>query len=169
MVITTASLAIAAAMLLLLLYWIATRSLQKRETIFVALLIIVFLALCVGLAMRGWVTAGAWLLTALMLLTNFANVAWYGISTSSSAAYVIPILLAIFCLGPDAGWAVTIVGCILVFTIPILQSRQLIKTVLPFKISNLTFDAPVLTLIYLLVAVMANTWTAAAKNMILHS
>ena len=168
-VITTTSVAIGGAMFFLVLYWLITKALKKKETIFVMLIIMLLLAGCIGLVMRGQVTAGAWMLTALMLIINFSNMAWYGISTTSSAAFIIPILVAISCIGSNAGWAITILGCIYVFTIPILQSNEVIKTVLPFKISSLTFDAPVLTLIYLLVAIIANSWAGAVKNTFLNS
>ena len=161
-VVTSTSLAIGAAALLLALYWVATRSLERKETIFAMLLTLILLALCIWLSMNGRVLAGAWLLTVLMLLINFWNMAWYGISNSSAAAYIIPILVAITCLGPAAGWVVTLLGCAFVFAIPLLQFMAVIKTIRPFEISILTFDAPVLTLIYLIVAILANAWTLAA-------
>ncbi len=163
-VITITSLAIGGSMLLLVLYWVATKSFEDIETIFAMLIVMLLLAICVGLVMKERVVAGAWMLITLLLLMNFANMASYGISTSASAAYIIPILLAIFCLDSKAGWVVTILGCILVFTIPILQSEEIIETVQAFMISSLTFDAPALTVIYLLVATMADSWAGMVKK-----
>lgn len=168
-IIISTSLAISGAMLLLILYWVATKSLETKTTVFVAFATILPLAVCSGFALRGQVIIGAWMLIILMVLINFLNMAFYGISSSSSAAYIIPILLATFCLGANVGIWITGFGCVLVFAIPILQFRGVIKPLLPFNISSLTFDAPVLTLIYLLVIIIVNNWVGSSNSLLLNS
>ena len=169
MTIITTSFAIGGAMLLLVLYWLATKSFETKTTIFVALAIIFLLGACVKFVTQGQLTTGAWALIILMVLVNFSNMALYGISSSSSGAYIIPILLTMFCIGTNAGFGITVLGCILVFIIPILQSRGIIKSILPFHISSLTFDAPVLVLIYLLAAITVHSWAVSSKTMLLNS
>lgn len=162
------SFAIGGAILLLILYWVVTKSFETKITIYVALLIILLLAGCIGFVMQGQLATGAWMLIILMVLVNFLNMAFYGISSSSSAAYIIPILLAMFSIGANAGVGVAILGCVFVFIVPILQSRGILKSILPFEISSLTFDAPVLTLIYILVTLVVYTWASSSKNIVLN-
>lgn len=169
MTIIATSFAMGGAMLLLVLYWVATKSFETKTTLFVALAIILGLGACVGLVIQGQLTVGTWIFIILMVLVNFANMSLYGISSSSSAAYTIPILLAMFCIGTNAGFGITILGCIFVFLVPTLQSRGMIKSILPFHISSLTFDAPVLALIYLLVAIIVSSWAVSATSLLLNS
>ncbi len=159
------SLAVSTAMILLVLYWVVTQSFETKKTIFAALGIILLLVLCVGLAISGQVNTGGWILVLIMILLNFANMLGYGISTSASAGYILPILLAMFCIGPGAGYAVAIFGCVFVFTIPILHSKERFHFAFPYKTSSITFDAPTLTLIYLLTAVITGSWVFLVKNM----
>jgi len=169
MTIIGTSFAMGGAMILLVLYWVATKSFETKTTILVALVIILLLGVCTGFVMQGHLTTGTWMLIILIVLVNSSNMALYGISSSSSAAYIIPILLTMFCIGTNAGFGVTALGCILVFIIPILQSWRIIKSVLPFHISSLTFDAPVLALIYLVVAIIVNSWAVPSTSMFLNS
>lgn len=161
------SLAIGLAMLLLVLYWIFTKSFETIKTIYVMLGVMLILVLCIWLEITGRISAGAWTLVALTVLLNFASMAVYGISSSASSGYILPILLAFFCLGPIAGYAITITGCIFVFAIPILQFKEKIHTILPYQTSNITFDAPTLTLVYLLIAVITASWSSYIKSTIL--
>jgi hypothetical protein len=162
------SFAISGAMILLVLYWLVTKSFETKITIFVVLAIIFLLGICTVLVMQGQLAIGAWLLLILMILMNFSNMALYGVGTSSSAAYLIPVLLAMFCIGKNAGIGTALLGCIFVFAIPILQSKGYVKSLLPYSISNLTFDAPVLALIYLLIAILVSNWADFSKNTFLN-
>lgn len=162
------SFAIGGAMILLVLYWLITKSFETIKTIFVVLIIIFLLGVCIVLVMQGQLVLGSWLLVALMILMNFSNMALYGVGTSSSAAYLIPVVLAMFCIGPNAGFGTALLGSIFVFAIPILQSKGYVKSLLPYSVSNLTFDAPVLTLIYLLVAILVGTWADFSKSTFLN-
>lgn len=157
------SLAIGLAMLLLVLYWVFTKSFETIKTIFVMLGVMVILALCISLEITGRVSAGALILIAVTVLLNFASMAGYGISSSASSGYILPILLAFFCLGSSAGYAITLAGCIFVFAIPILSSKGWIRTIFPYQASNITFEAPSLSLIYLLIALITGSWSNSIK------
>lgn len=168
-IIVTTSLFISAAMLALILYWIATRSFEDIETIVAAVILGFILAGVIDLVRRGHINAGAWILTSLMILLNLANMASYGIATTSSAAYIIAILLAVFGIGLGAGWSVTFLGCVSVFIIAWLSSIGQLQTTIPFQESNLTFDAPVLSLIFLLTAALASGWVRSTSETIAKS
>ena len=158
MVVIITSLAISGAMVVLILYWLLTKSFETIKTIFAMLAIMLGLAICVWLAINDQVKTAAWILIVFMLLLNIANMLGYGIATSASAAYLIPILLAMFCINVGTGYIISALGCLLVFGIAFLQSKEKIKTLLPYQVSHLTFDAPVLSLIYILVAFITGSW-----------
>jgi hypothetical protein len=164
MVVIVTSLAISAAMILLVLYWLITKSFETVKTIFVMLGIMLGLAGCIWLALHGQVRTAAWILIVLMVFLNFANMLGYGIATSASAAYLIPILLAMFCIDTTAGYGIAILGCAIVFMIAFLQSKEKLKTFLPYQVSHLTFDAPVLSLIYLLITFITASWISPLKE-----
>lgn len=158
------ALAIGAAMLALVLFWIVTFTLEDIETIFLTVVLILLMAGVIALVQRGRVQLGAWVLTLLMIFLNLSNMTWYGISTTSSAGYLIPILLALFGIGSAAGFGVTVLGCVTVFAISLLASAGQIQTEIPYSESHLTFDAPALTLIYLIVYFISNAWVKSAQE-----
>lgn len=166
MVVIVTSLAICGAMLLLVLYWLVTKSFETVKTIFAMFGIMLVLALCIWLALNYQVKFAAWILIVLMLLLNLANMLGYGIATSASTAYLIPILLAMFCIGLSTGYVIALLGCVSVFVIAFLQSKEKIKMILPYQVSHLTFDAPVLSLIYVLVTVITGSWISPLKEFI---
>lgn len=167
-VVIITSLAVSGAMLLLVIYWLVTKSFETIKTIFAMVGIMLTLAVCIWLALNYQVSLAAWILILLMLLLNFANMLSYGIATSASAAYLIPILLAMFCISLSTGYVIALLGCVSVFVIAFLQSQEKIKTLLPYQVSHLTFDAPVLSLIYMLVAVIGGSWATPLKEFILN-
>ena len=123
-VVILTSLSVSAAMLLLVVYWLVTKSFESIKTIFVMLAIMLGLGICIWLAVSSRVSVAAWILILLMVLLNLANMAGYGIATSASAAYLIPILLAIFCISTGVGYLIAGLGCLLVFGIAFLQSKE---------------------------------------------
>lgn len=164
MVVVITSLAISSAMIVLVVYWLLTKSFETIKTIFAMFAIMFGLAVCIGLALNHQVRLAAWILIVLMLLLNFANMFGYGIATSASAAYLIPILLTMFCIGTTTGYVIASLGCVAVFVIAFLQSKEKIKTFLPYQVSHLTFDAPVLSLVYLLITFITGSWIAPLKE-----
>lgn len=158
------ALAIGAAMLALVLFWILTSTLEDIETIFLTIVLLLLMAGLIVLVQRGYIRLGAWILTLLMVFLNLANMTWYGIATTSSAGYIIPILLALFGISSAAGLGITILGCASVFAISLLASAGQIQTEIPYAESHLTFDAPALTLIYLLVYFISSAWVQSAQS-----
>lgn len=163
-IISTMSIVIGAAMLALVLYWLLTGTFEDIETIFVMTVLLLILAGIVALVKRGYIKLGAWLLIGLMLLLNLSDMAYYGLGSVASAGYIIPILLAVFSISPKAGMGVTIFGCVSVFSIAYLASIGQIQTEIPYQVSNLSFDAPTLSLIYLITGILAGGWVRSTKE-----
>jgi len=157
-------LAVGAAILALLLYWIVFSWLEQIETVLAGLVLIASLTGIVALVRSGRVRGAAWTLTILLLLLNLANMLDYGIGTTSSAGMLITIVLAAFTLGPTPGLGTALVGSAAAFGIALAGSAGVLHTEIAFVESNLSFDAVVLTLIYLVVGLLCAVWTRAANQ-----
>lgn len=155
-----AGLAIAA----LILYWIIFSWLEQIETVVIGVVLILILAGIVALVKSGRVSAAAWILTLFMTLLNLANMVDYGIGTVSSAGFLIVIALAAFTLGPGPGLGAALLGSLVAFAVAIAGSTGQLQTEIAFHESNLSFDAPTLSLIYLLVGLLCAVWTKAANQ-----
>lgn len=154
------------AMLFLVLYWIMTGSLEYFETILITLIFVAILAGMLVLVRRGTVRLAAWSLVVFTSLLNVANMAFYGIGTTASAGFLIPIALAIFCIGVPAGIGFALFASFTVFVIAWLGSIGQMQTIIPYQDSNLTFDAPVLTLTYLIFGALTAVWIDSVSKMI---
>ena len=163
-IISIMSIVIGSAMLALVLYWLLTNTLEDIETIFILIVLLLVLAGIVAFVMRGYIKLCAWLLTGLMLLLNLSDMTWYGIGSVASAGFIIPILLAVFSISPKAGMGVTILGCISVFLVAYLASIGQLQTEIPYQESNLSFDAPTLSLIYLITGILAGNWVRSTEE-----
>lgn len=162
--IISTSLAISGAMLALVMYWLITGTFEDIETIFIVLGLLLGFAGIIALVKYGYIRSGAWILIGMMLLLNLADMAWYGISSAASAGYVIPILIAAFSISSQAGINVSLLGCISVFSIAFLASSGQLQTEIPYQESTLSFDAPTISLIYLLVSVLAGNWVNSTQE-----
>jgi hypothetical protein len=163
-VLVATCLALAAAIVALLLYWIVFSWLEQIETVVIGLFLVLILAGIIALVKSGRVVAAAWTLTVFMLLLNLANMLDYGISSTASAGFIIAILLAAFTLGPALGLGTAFLGSVAVFAIALAASTGQLQTQLPYQESTLSFDAVVLTLIYLLVGLLCAVWSKAANQ-----
>ncbi len=163
-IIINTSIAISAAMLVLVLYWVVTGTLEDIETIFIVFgLLLVFVGI-IALVKYGHLLSGAWILIGVMLLLNLVDMTWYGISSVASAGYVIPILIAAFSISPKAGMSISILGCVSVFSISYFASIGQLHTEIPYQESTLSFDAPTLSLIYLIASVLAGNWVRSTQK-----
>ncbi len=163
-IIINTSIAISAAMLALVLYWVVTGTLEDIETIFIVFgLLLVFVGI-IALVKYGHLLSGAWILIGVMLLLNLVDMTWYGISSVASAGYVIPILIAAFSISPKAGMSISILGCVSVFSISYFASIGQLHTEIPYQESTLSFDAPTLSLIYLIASVLAGNWVRSTQK-----
>ncbi|BBX72708.1 hypothetical protein MSHI_06140 [Mycobacterium shinjukuense] len=154
----TSCLAIGVSMILLIGYWILTKSLESGKTILVAMGIGLFLLACVGMELRGRPLVGAWMLVVAVVVVIFASMLAYGVASSASAGYILAILLSMLCIGATESYLVTVLGCGAAFVMPMMQSKRWIPTILPYHPSHVTFDAPTLSLIYLLTAIISESW-----------
>jgi hypothetical protein len=163
-VVVAACFATGAALVALILYWIIFSWLEQVETVFMGLVLVLILAGILALVRRGYVHAAAWILTVLMALLNLANMLDYGISTTASAGFLIVIVLAALTLGPALGLGSAVLGSLAAFAFALAASAGQIQTQIPFEEATLSFDAPTLTIIYLLVGLLCAVWSKTTNE-----
>jgi hypothetical protein len=153
-IVTVTAGSIIAAMVLMIVYWVATNSLEQIETVIAAAVVSLLLGGVILLARRGRVRLAAWLLTGFLLVLIVLVSGGYGIGTPSIAGFLIPILLAALAIGPVAGYVTTGVSILIVWGLGAAAALGWIETWIPYQVSDLTFSAPFYTLLFLLVAAM---------------
>lgn len=150
--ITIVSVSMAAAMLLMILYWVATSSLEDIESIYIAFGISALLGGIVLIARRGRPRLAGGLLTGLLFLLILAASVGYGVGTPSTAGFLLSIVLAAAALGPAACWLVTGLSLAAVWTTALAAALGWYEPWIPYQTSDLTFTAPFYTILFLLVA-----------------
>jgi hypothetical protein len=151
-IITCAAIMLGAAALILT--WILSGDLEI-ETVAAAGALCLILGGLVLLALRGHERAALIILAALIFLLVAADLSWYGLHTSMAAAFLIPILLTACGLGMRAGIGAALAGSAYGWLLAAAENAGWIAVPYAADISHLTFDAPALTVIYLLCAVIA--------------
>jgi hypothetical protein len=157
--IVVTAICIAAAVFALLSYWIITLSLESWGTVAAGVVLCGLLVGIAFLAWRGKVRMAAWALTALLWLATLAVSASYGLGTPSIAGFILPILLSVLALGPQAGMGVTLATVIAVWCLGLAAALGWFQPSIPYQASDLTFNAPFYTLLFTLVTVMAGNYT----------
>ena len=153
-----ACLALTAAVVALILTWIVSGDLQRETAVAGA----VFILLLVGigaLARRGRVSLATWTLVILLTLVITTDVMPYGLGSPAAAAYVIPITLAACGLGLWAGIGVAVFGSVAAWLVAWATTAGWYEPWELVDISHLTFNAPALTVIFLIVALIVGVWT----------
>ncbi len=155
----TACLGVIAAMIFIIGYWIVSGSLEDWETLVAAAILSLILLGIAALARKGSVKLGGWLLVGLLVLILVADVADYGLGSPTVAAFVIPIVLAACALGFWPGMAVAGVGVATAWSVAWVQTSGLGWFAgEAADISLLTFNAPAMTVIFILVGLIVGWW-----------
>lgn len=142
----------------LVLTWIISGDLQWETPVAGAIFILLLTAIG-ALARTGRATLAAWTLVTLLMLLITADVAYYGVGSTSAAAYVIPITLAACGLGWWAGLGVAGVSAAWVWLLAGAEAAGGYTPALPPADYHLTLSAPVLTVLFLAVALIAGLWS----------
>ncbi len=142
----------------LVLTWLISGDLEGI-TVVAALIFSGVMAGLLTLARSGRVRAAAWLLIGLLGVLILADTADYGLGSPAVVSFIIPIVLAACTLGFAAAIGVAAFGSSVLWLIAIALSAGWYQSSAPFQIDHLTFNAPVLTVIFLLVASIVGWWS----------
>jgi hypothetical protein len=162
MVITT-SLALSICTWAIILFWFATGDLEAM-TVILGLALSLLLIGTAALARAGHTLQAAWFLVLLLLALVVLNTAVYGLGTGAESGYAVPLVLASCALGLHASLMVTSVSIVSVWVIAMAGAAGWYEPLEPFSSWHLTFSAPFLTILFILVAVPAALWSDHLRN-----
>jgi hypothetical protein len=152
--VSAACLALILASLALVLIWAISRDLD-RDTVF-GMTVLSLVLLGIGFVAReGRVSLAAGALVALATVIITSRVALYGLASVTASAYVLPIVLAAGALGLGAGLALAVVSSAITWFLAWGEAAGRRKPVLPTQDYHLTFNAPTLTVVFVLTALLA--------------
>ena len=157
-VLTTCGVVILAT-LAIILFWVFTGSLEDTSTITAGFVLLLMMLGLVALVRRGNVRLALWLLIVLLALIILEISVEYGVSTLSSSAFLLPILLAACGAGLWAGLFLALVGSTGMWVIAFASANGTLQPWIPYQVSNLTFDAPFLTILFFMIAVIVGVWS----------
>ena len=149
----------------LVLTWLISGDLEGI-TVVAALIFSGVMAGLLALARSGRVRAAAWLLVGLLCVLILSDTADYGLGSPAIVSFVVPIVLAACTLGFAASIGVAVFGSGVIWLIAIALSAGWYQSSVPFQIDHLTFNAPVLTVIFLLVAGIVGWWNRHITTLI---
>lgn len=152
--VTVTSISLILAMAALILTWIISGDLEMITVLAFGILALILVGITL-LARRQHSTLAIGSLIVLLLLLVSADVAAYQLDSVSVAFYTVPIVLAATGLGMRAGLATAGVSALVIWLLAWAEVIGLLPISQPLDISHLTFSAPALTVIFLLVALIS--------------
>ncbi len=158
-------LGLAIAMLALLLVWLISGDLQV-ETVAGTLIFILVLAGIAALARGGRARLAAWALIILLVLLITVDAASFGLGSPAAAAYFVPVVLAACSVGLVAGIGVALFGSAATWVIAWGTLSGWYQPFLPAEPSHLTFNAPLYTVLLLLVALIVGSWSRYLSDVV---
>lgn len=150
----------------LVLVWLLSGDLQI-ETVFV---MIVFSIMLIGIAVvsrSGRVMLAAWLLIVLLGLAIVSDVAYYGVGAPGIFAFVLPIVLAACLIGLAGGMITAVVGTLVAWGAALGAMQGWLDVAVPFQMDHLTFNAPLISIIFLLTALIVGWWSRYTMRLVM--
>lgn len=152
----------------LVLTWLISGDLEGETAISTMILSVILLGIAV-VSRSGRVTLATWLLIVLQALAIMSDVAYYGIGAPGSFLFVLPIILAACLLGLAGGVIVAIIGALMAWGVAIGAMQGWLAVAIPFQMDHLTFNAPLISIIFLLVALIVGWWSRYLSTLIKHA
>lgn len=146
------------AVLALSLLWLISGDLQV-ETVAGSLVFILVLAGISALARSGRTGLAAWALIVLLSLLVTLDAASFGLGSPAAAAYFVPVVLAACSVGLVAGIGVALFCSVATWVIAWGTLSGWYQPFIPPEPSHLTFNAPLFTVLLLLVALIVGSWS----------
>ncbi len=153
-----ACLGLAIAVLALLLVWLISGDLQV-ETVAGTLVFVLVLAGIAALARDGRPRLAAGGLILLLMLLVTVDAGSYGLGSPAAAAYFVPVVLAACSIGFLAGIGVALFGSAATWVIAWGTTAGWYQPLIPAEPSHLTFNAPLYTVLFVLVALIVGSWS----------
>jgi hypothetical protein len=149
----------------LVLVWLISGDLQI-ETVIVMIVFSVILLGLVWVSHSGRVMLTAWLLIVLLGLAIISDAVYYGLGAPGIFAFVLPIVLAACLIGLAGGMIVAMIGAIAVWGVAVGAMQGWLDVAVPFQMDHLTFNAPLISIVLLLAALIAGWWSRYTSQLI---
>ena len=149
----------------LALTWLISGDLQIETVVVMIVLSIMLLGITV-VSRSGRTALAAWLLIALLGLITIYDAAYYGIGTPDIVSFVLPIILAACLIGLTAGMITAVIGAIVTWGIAVGAMQGWLEVAVPFQMDHLTFNAPLISIIFLLTALIVGWWSRYTSQLI---
>lgn len=155
--IVATALGVLVVLLALILTWLISGDLQW-QTVVMAVFFSGLMAGIVALARAGRIRWAAWLLIGVLMAATASAQVGYGLASPGAAGFFVPIVLAACVSGPGGGLIVAFASACVVWVIGIFAATGFYTPLIPYDISHLTFNAPLWTFLYFLIAAMVGFW-----------
>ena len=149
----------------LVLTWLISGDLEG-ETVVVAIIFSVTLLGIAVVSRSGRVTLATWLLIVLQALAIVSDVAYYGIGAPMIFAFLLPTVLTACLIGLAGGMIMAIIGSIVAWGVAVGAMQGWLSVAIPFQMDHLTFNAPLISIIFLLVALIVGWWSRYTSALI---
>lgn len=143
---------------LLLLSWLISRDLQNN-TIIISILYVGILSWIASLPRTNNAFGAGVLLIVLLLGTLIFITFHYGVGSPSVAAFLLPIVVATIVVNSTAGFAVTVGSVLFIWAMALFELLGWRTPLLPVERDNLTFKAPLFTVLFVIVFILIGGWS----------
>lgn len=131
----------------------------QRETVWFSVIFLLILSGISFLAYATYWVAASWLLIICLTLLMAADTYYFGVSSPSLAAYSVPILISAFTLGLTAALCLAFFIILVIWLCAFSELTEWYQPQLPKARSHRTFNAPLMTVIFFLIALLAGLWS----------
>jgi hypothetical protein len=149
----------------LVLVWLISGDLQI-ETVVIMIVFSIMLLGIVVVSRSDRTPLAAWLLIALLGFVTIYDTTYYGLGSPDIVSFVLPIILAACLIGLTAGMITAVIGAIATWGIAVGAMQGWLNVAIPFQMDHLTFNAPMISIIFLLVALIVGWWSRYTSALI---
>lgn len=154
----TTCLTLALIMCLMMAIWWLSGDLQ-RETVWFSIIFFLVLSGISYLAYATYLLLASWILVLCLTLLVAADTYYFGVSSPSSVAYTIPILVSAFNLGLTAALCLAFLIVLVIWLSAFGELTEWYQPQLSKARSHRTFNAPLMTVIFFVIALLAGLWS----------
>jgi hypothetical protein len=147
------------------LTWSISSDLQA-VTVAVAIAFSLMLLSVAVVSRSGRITLAAWALTVILGLVTIYDTAYYGIGAPDIVFFVLPIILAACLIGLTVSMIMAVIGAIVTWGLAVGAMQGWLQMAIPFQMDQLTFNAPLISIVFLLTALIVGWWSRYTSQLI---
>jgi hypothetical protein len=149
----------------LVLTWLISGDLEAATVVVMIVFSLILLGI-VAVSRSGRIILAAWLLIVILGLVTVYDAIYYGIGAPDIVFFVLPIVLAACLIGLSGGMIIAVIGTIVTWGLAVGAMQGWLDVAIPFQMDHLTFNAPVISISFLLVALIVGWWSRYTSALI---